>query len=304
MKITDQKTQKVASPSEFKELDPIKIYLRDVGKTPLFTHDREIELSKTIASSKQTIIDTLFAIPLTVTTVNDWIKAVINGSKLATEVFDVEMDAEDVISDEFRSQIDHVSELCDQYLADAQTKTVKTKLVAAFNELPLNSNALDLLMKEVQAINAKLTACDGQLLRIATASGVSREDFIQNYVGNEHLKWLDTMKGKAWQKFAAKRKDIDKIVTEQQEYATRAGMSINDLRTAVRVLTQQNKVKQDAIGQMVTANLRLVVSIAKKYNQQQNNQMLDLVQEGNIGLIKAVEKFKWELGYRFSTYAT
>ncbi len=304
MKINNQNTQKVASPSEFKELDPIKIYLRDVGKTPLLTHEREIELSKTIASSKQTIMDTLFAIPLTVNTVNDWIKDVIAGTKLATEVFDVDIDTEDEITDEFRNQINYVSELCDQYLADIQTKSVKTKLVAAFNELPLNSSAFDQLMKEVQAINAKLTACDGQLLRIATSCGVSREDFIQNYVGNEHLKWLNNMKGKSWQKFAEKRKDIDKVVAEQQEYAVRAGMSINDLRTAVRILTQQNKVKQDAIGQMVTANLRLVVSVAKKYNQQQNNQMLDLVQEGNIGLIKAVEKFKWELGYRFSTYAT
>lgn len=304
MKITNQNKQKVASPSGVKELDPIKIYLRDVGKTPLLTHAKEIELSKAIESSKQTIMDTLFAIPLTVNTVDAWIKSIVAGEKLATDVFDVDMDAEDEISLEFRTQIDRVQALCEQYLADIQTKSVKAELIAAFNELPLNSKALDQLMKEVQLINSKLTACDGQILRVATGCGVNREEFIQHYVGNEHLKWLDTMQSKAWQKFAAKRKDIDKVIIEQQEHATRAGMSINDLRTAVRILTQQNKVKQDSISQMVTANLRLVVSVAKKYNQQQNNQMLDLVQEGNIGLIKAVEKFKWELGYRFSTYAT
>lgn len=304
MKNTKTKDQTTKSSPANKELDPIKIYLRDVGKTPLLTHAREIELSKAIESSKQTIMDTLFAIPLTVNTVDAWIKSIINGGKLATDVFDVDMDSEDEISAEFRLQIDRVHNLCEQYLADIQTKSVKADLIAAFNELPLNNTALDQLMQEVQLINTKLTACDGQLLRIATGSGVSRDDFIQQYLGNEHMRWLDNMSGANWKKFANKRKDIDKIVAEQQEYATRAGMAINELRTAVRVLTQQNKVKQESIGQMVTANLRLVVSVAKKYNQQQNNQILDLVQEGNIGLIKAVEKFKWELGYRFSTYAT
>lgn len=287
-----------------KELDPIKIYLRDVGKTPLLNHAREIELSKTIENSKQTIIDTLFAIPLTVRTIGRWIEEINSGSKQATDVFDVEMDDDDEITPQFKEQLGRVKDLCGLYLKNTDTKEVKADLVSAFNDLPLNTAALDQLMKEVQEINAKLTNCDGQMLRLAQDCGISREDFIKAYLGNEHMRWLKDMKGKAWQKLAGRHNELGSIMGEQQEHADRAGLSVNELRTAVRVLTQQNKAKQTAITQMVTANLRLVISIAKKYNHQQNNQLLDLVQEGNIGLIKAVEKFKWQLGYRFSTYAT
>ena len=304
MTMIAKKTETASKKPMIKELDPIKIYLRDVGKTPLLNHSREIELSKTIESSNQTIIDTLFAIPLTVRTVKDWIDLIVDGKKLATDVFDVDIDAEAEISPEFKLQLDRVNTLCKKYLADIQTKSVKADLVAAFNDLPLNTAALDQLMKEVQTINAKLTACDGQMLRLATTAGIQRDEFIKAYVGHEHMRWLSTMESVAWKKFAGNHNELGNIMGEQQEHAARAGLSVNELRTAVRVLTQQNKAKQEAITQMVTANLRLVISVAKKYNQQQNNQILDLVQEGNIGLIKAVEKFKWQLGYRFSTYAT
>lgn len=287
-----------------KELDPIKIYLRDVGKTPLLNHAREIELSKTIENSKQTIIDTLFAIPLTVRTISRWIEEINRGNKQATEIFDVEMDEDDEITSQFKEQLSRVSDLCKLYLTDINTKEVKSDLVSAFNDLPLNAAALDCLMKEVQEINSKLTNCDGQMLRLAMECGVSREEFIKAYLGNEHMRWLKDMKGKSWQKLASKHNQLGSIIGEQQEYADRTGLNVGELRTAVRVLTQQNKAKQTAITEMVTANLRLVISVAKKYNHQQNNQLLDLVQEGNIGLIKAVEKFKWQLGYRFSTYAT
>ena len=287
-----------------KELDPVKLYLRDVGKSPLLNHAREIELSQTIENTKQTIMDTLFAIPLTVRTVAKWIEDIAAGTKPATDVFDVETDEEDVITDQFREQLAKFSTLCERYLSDIQTKSVKSELIAAFNDLHLTTSAIDNLLKDVQDINRRLSSLDGQMLRLATDAGVSREDFIKAYVGNEHMRWLGDMKGKGWVRFASNHNQILSIVGEMQEHADNAGLSVNELRTAVKVLTQQARAKQEAISEMVTANLRLVVSVAKKYNHQQNNQILDLVQEGNIGLIKAVEKFKWQLGYRFSTYAT
>lgn len=295
-------TTTVAKPT--KELDPVKLYLRDVGKAPLLDHKREIELSQTIENTKQTIMDTLFAIPLTVKTVAKWISEISEGTKSVTEVFDVNTDDDDVISDSFREQLAKFSNLCNRYLANNDTKGVKAELIAAFNELHLNNSAMSNLLQAVQDINKKLSASDGQLMRLAIECGVTREEFIAAYVGNEHMQWLFNMKGKSWKKYATKHNEIMYIVSEMQDHADKAGLSINDLRTAVKVLTQQAREKEAAINEMVTANLRLVVSVAKKYNQQQNNQILDLVQEGNIGLIKAVEKFKWQLGYRFSTYAT
>lgn len=310
MEIMEKTVKKTNAPSKVKgnsggkELDPIKIYLRDVGKTPLLNHAREIELSKTIESSNQTIMDTLFAIPLTVKTINGWIEEIQSGEKTATDVFDVDLDQDDEISDDFKDKLASVQDMCKMYLADRDTKSTKTKLIDAFNDLPLNSAATAKLMGDVQEINTKLSSCDGRMLRLAMECGLSREEFIDAYVGNENMSWLKGMDDPRWKKLASKHNEVGDIVGSASEHADRAGLEINDLRTAVRILTQQNKAKQTAINEMVQSNLRLVVSVAKKYNHQQNHQILDLIQEGNIGLIKAVEKFKWQLGYRFSTYAT
>jgi RNA polymerase primary sigma factor len=287
-----------------KELDPVKIYLRDVGKAPLLNHAKEIELSQIIENTKQTIMDTLFAIPLSVKTVALWVDNILNGTILVTEVFDVELDDDEVNVEQFVEQLLKFSDLCTRYLADIETKTTKAELIVAFNDLHLNIGALGKLLHEVQGINKKISSCDGRILHLALECGVSREDFINAYVGHENMNWLMTMPGKNWKKLTYKHNEILSIVSEMEEHANHAGLGVTELRTAVKILSQQARAKQAAIDEMVTSNLRLVVSVAKKYNHQQNNQILDLIQEGNIGLIKAVEKFKWQLGYRFSTYAT
>ena len=287
-----------------KELDPVRIYLKDVGKTPLLNHAKEIELSKTIESSKQTIMDTLFAIPMTVRTIDMWIQEILNGEKAADEIFDIELQSDGTLSQALIDKLTEVRTMCLEYLNNTAGKITKVQLIETFNELHLLPSSMTMMMTSLQDINKKLLEGDGAIMRMAIDCGVDRTEFINCYVGHEDLLWLSSKQGKGWDQLHRKHNELMNYVGMMQEQAANAGLSVNELRTAVRVLRSQAKIKDEAISHMVNANLRLVVSVAKKYNQMGNSQLLDLIQEGNIGLIKAVEKFKWQLGYRFSTYAT
>lgn len=300
-----QTTTKGRSASNDGYQDPIKLYLRDVGKAPLLTHKQEIEISQTIETAKQAITDRLLGIPLTIATIQSWIDAAMINGQDAVEVFDIELDSNDEIGPAFRSQLVNIKLLCEQYQKNTSDTESRTKLVDQFNELSLNPASLSHLMEQVIAYNKQVVSIDGEMLRLAESCGITREDWLKNYLSSDGLGWVSTVSNKNYAKLTETHGSrMAQITAKMEIIRSETGMSLRELRDTVKDLRVQAKIKEEAIQRMVKSNLRLVVSVAKRYNQNNPATLLDLVQEGNIGLIKAVEKFKWQLGYRFSTYAT
>ncbi|MHB2264203.1 RNA polymerase sigma factor RpoD [Aliihoeflea sp. PC F10.4] len=187
-------------------------------------------------------------------------------------------------------------------------KKLKDELITAVKSLSLNNARIESLVEQLYDINKRLVQNEGRLLRLAESYGVRREDFLQQYQGSEldpnWMKSIANLSARGWKEFAKNEKEtIRDIRGEIQNLATETAISILEFRKIVNQVQKGEREAAIAKKEMVEANLRLVISIAKKYTNR-GLQFLDLIQEGNIGLMKAVDKFEYRRGYKFSTYAT
>ena len=187
-------------------------------------------------------------------------------------------------------------------------KKLREEIVAEVKSLSLNNARIEALVEQLYDINKRLNALEGRLMRLAETYKVPRPEFLKEYQSNEldpdWLKRVGRLVKFGWKKFVNDEKDSIKVIRDEIfELATATGLQIPEFRRIVAMVQKGEREARIAKKEMVEANLRLVISIAKKYTNR-GLQFLDLIQEGNIGLMKAVDKFEYRRGYKFSTYAT
>jgi RNA polymerase primary sigma factor len=184
----------------------------------------------------------------------------------------------------------------------------RRELIALVEKVHLHNNRIEELVDQLKGLNRKLTVLEGQVLRLAESHKVKREEFLQHWRGSElDPGWIErvgALPGKAWKAFVAKHTDeVEAIRSRIGEVANTTGLPIGEFKRVYATVSRGERDMTQAKKEMIEANLRLVISIAKKYTNR-GLQFLDLIQEGNIGLMKAVDKFEYRRGYKFSTYAT
>ncbi|WDI30763.1 RNA polymerase sigma factor RpoD [Hyphococcus flavus] len=247
---------------------------------------------------------------------DDFDEGALSLSAMEAELRDGVMDKFDQISGDYKKlrrlqDIMIEEQLKGDDLTASQTrrfKKLQKDIVERVRSVRLNNQRIEALVEQLYDINRRLMALEGKLVRLADSYGVNRQEFLGDYIGAElDPEWFDRVSektGKGWKNFTTKAApQVHEIREEIGHLATETGLTVQNFRRIVSMVQKGEREARIAKKEMVEANLRLVISIAKKYTNR-GLQFLDLIQEGNIGLMKAVDKFEYRRGYKFSTYAT
>lgn len=320
--------------------DPVRMYLREMGNVELLSREGEIAIAQRIESGKITLIGSLCESPITYNTISDWNEKLATSQMLVRDIitFDSNAAYEDTV-DDFEEEIENEEQEVKAPEVDDATRTrlleqlknflssqdeyikmvskanktkeviaMREKLIASFEDIRMNPARVEDLLNLHAEIVRPINIAERELIGLAESCGIKRSEYLKEYTGAKINKdWVakaakNTKKG--WKDFCEKHSaKFDKLIKTTSDVEKSIGLPYEQFKEIVNNIQKGERDTTRAKKEMIEANLRLVISIAKKYTNR-GLQFLDLIQEGNIGLMKAVDKFEYRRGYKFSTYAT